>query len=249
MNDLHPIVSAAAEGRLPGWAALGELRRGHVHRVAALLDSWALGLGLGERDRARWRAAGLLHDALREAPPSQLRSRVAPLDARVLPDLTLHGPAAAERLRSEGVMDGELLLAVGRHTTGHRRFCLMGKALYVADLVEPGRPLGPWRNELIARLPAELPEVTLEVAERRLVRGLRRGRPLIPHAVGFWNALAGAEKSPHSTGSGSLGEVRGEPRLRRSACGRRSIRGADRLAAPTHPTGLPEPIPEAGELP
>ena len=172
-----------------------------MERVARLLGSWAAELGLAADDRRRWRAAGLLHDALREAPREELRRRVAPGDARILPGRVLHGPAAAELLRTQGVLDGELLAAVARHTTGHPDFGSLGKALYVADLVEPGRPLGEWRRPLVARLPAELEQATREVAERRTVRSLRRGRAILPDAVDFWNALVvvGARRRPVRT--------------------------------------------------
>jgi len=72
----HPPVSAAAAGRLPRWAAAGEERRAHMARVAALLEAWARDLGLGNRDILRWRAAGYLHDALRDASPRRLGWRM-----------------------------------------------------------------------------------------------------------------------------------------------------------------------------
>src|SRR5687767_6850364 len=65
-TEMHPVVAAAARGELPGWAVAGAARREHIARVAGLLDSWAVGLGLQGVERARWRAAGWLHDALRE---------------------------------------------------------------------------------------------------------------------------------------------------------------------------------------
>jgi HD superfamily phosphohydrolase YqeK len=186
---LHPIVTAAAEGELPSWTVAGPTRRAHMRRVSEMLGQWAEQSGLDRADTLRWRAAGYLHDALRDEHPSTLRSRVPPAE-RSLPGPLLHGPAAAERLRIDGVLDGELLLAVAWHTIGDPRFGLLGQALYVADFLEPGRAYLPeWRAERRARMPAEVDHVVVEVARARLTRGLEREAPLLPRSVAFWNAV------------------------------------------------------------
>ncbi len=186
---LHPIVSAAASGDLPPWAVAGPERRGHLTRVAALLGAWAEELGLDETDRVRWRAAGHLHDVLRDEEPDRLRPRV-PVAEQCLPGPLLHGPAAAERLRIEGVEDGPLLTAIAWHTVGDPRFGRLGRALFAADFLEPGRTFLPdWRAALRARMPGELDGVTREVARARLTHVLERGRPLLARSTEFWNRL------------------------------------------------------------
>jgi 2-amino-4-hydroxy-6-hydroxymethyldihydropteridine diphosphokinase len=103
----------------------------------------------------------------------------------------LHGPAAAERLRREGVDDELLRLAVAWHTIGHPGFDRLGRALYLADYLEPGRRHDPDRRaELRARMPGEMDDVLRDVACRRIARALRRGHPLLPETTAFWNALA-----------------------------------------------------------
>lgn len=187
----HPVVSRAAEGSLPDWAIAGDRRRAHMARVAELMGNWADTLGLTTDDRTRWVAAAYLHDALRDEDPTVLRRRVPPVE-RPLPGPVLHGPAAAERLRIDGVLDGELLLAVAWHTLGDPRFGPLGRALYVADFLEPGRSYLPeWRAELRGRMPGALDEVTLEVARARMGRGLERGAPVQARTVDFWNVLVG----------------------------------------------------------
>lgn len=189
--SLHPIVRAAAEGRLPDWATVGPARREHVERVSELLDSWAVDLSLEDADRRRWRSAGFLHDVLRESDPEVLRTRVPP-DLALLPGSVLHGPAAAERLRVEGVRDGELLRAVAFHTIGDPCLGDLGRALYSADFLEPGRSfLREWRAALRERMPDELDAVCREVAGARIRSALERGQTLLPQTVGFWNVLAG----------------------------------------------------------
>jgi len=185
----HPLIAAAASGRLPDWAVAGRERREHMARVAELLDTWARQAGLSEDERGRWRAAGWLHDVLRDAPASELRPLV-PEELANLPGPLLHGPAAAERLRDAGVTDEEFLVAVAFHTLGDAGFGALGKALYAADFLEPGRSFSfQGRADLCARAPRELDAVALEVARARIGHLVARGRPLHPRSTGFWNAL------------------------------------------------------------
>ncbi len=186
---VHPIIVAAADGELPDWAVAGDKRREHMARVSELLGQWAEALELIPDDRLRWRAAGYLHDALRDEDPETLRTRVAPID-RGLAGPLLHGPAAAERLRIDGVEDGPLLTAVAWHTVGDPRFGALGRALYAADFLEPGRKYLPeWRAELRERMPDELDAIVLEVARARIRRSLERDVALLPGTVAFWNLL------------------------------------------------------------
>jgi HD superfamily phosphohydrolase YqeK len=188
---LHERVARAAEGRLPEWARVGETRRAHIERVAELMASWAERMELADVDRTRWVAAGFLHDVLREAAAETLRPLV-PEPLRDLPAGALHGPAAAERLAAEGVTDTHLLRAVAYHTLGHPDFDDLGKALYCADFLEPGRSyLTDEHTSLRDRVPDDLDAVTREVARERILHLLGRGRPLREPTVGFWNVLVG----------------------------------------------------------
>lgn len=185
---LHPLVSAAASGCFPEWAVVEPARREHMLRVATLMDAWAREMDIGDAERERWRAAAYLHDALRDAPPDSLRAALP--GAEGVPDALLHGPAAAERLREGGVEDEELLAAVAYHTLGDLGFGVLGRALYAADFLEPGRTfLAERRAELRARAPKELDSVVREVAGERIRDQIGRGLPLHPRTVAFWNRL------------------------------------------------------------
>ena len=191
---MHEAIEGAAEGVLPEWEVAGPERRAHMARVTELLDGWATGLGLADADRTRWRSVGYLHDALRDEDADRLRERLPP-SLRTLPGPLLHGPAAAERMRIGGVLDGELLRAVAHHTVGDAAFGTLGRALYAADFLEPGRAFLPeWREGLRARMPEQLDAVVYEIVRARLAHLVERGMGVLPGTVEFWNRLV-AERS------------------------------------------------------
>ena len=189
VSQLHPWVAAAAEGVLPDWAVARKKRRAHMARVATLLREWGEVRGDDPREIDRWSAAGYLHDVLRDADPSGLRGGLSkPLDH--LPDEVIHGPAAADRLRLAGVEDEPLLRAIAFHSVGSPDFDDIGKALYVADLLEPGRTLRPkWRARLRGEMPASLDLVAQEVVGRRVQFLIKKGRCVPPETYGLWNVL------------------------------------------------------------
>ena len=186
MSAQH-IIDAAADGTLPAWADMSHKRYAHVERVATLLGEWAHELGLPDSETRRWRAAGYLHDALREIDPDELRALV-PEPLRDAPGKLLHGPAAAVRLRNEGVQDESLLRAITYHTIGHPDLDDLGCALFVADYIEPGRRYDKDKLEAFRdRMPHERDDVLREVLHARLNRVLNEGRVLRAETVAFWN--------------------------------------------------------------
>lgn len=185
------MIAAAADGRFPDWAEMSGPRRDHATRVSDLMDHWAGRFDLSAADTARWRAAGLLHDTLRDADFDTLRPWVEP-ELRDAPGKMLHGPATAARLRIEGVDDEPLLLAVAWHTLGHPDFDRMGRALYLADYTEPGRDYdSPDLAGKRDRVPDDMDDVLREVAADRITHSIQRGHPLLEPTVGFWNGLTG----------------------------------------------------------
>lgn len=187
MASTETVVEAAARGALPDWAAAGPERRAHIERVAALLRSWADALRLPPAERDEWVAAAYLHDALREAPPEALRSEL-PEEFRGLPGPLLHGPAVAERLA--GVADTRLLDAIRYHTIGHPCLGRLGRALYLADFLEPGRDFETeWRGKLAARMPGGMDAVLVEVVAARLQHLVHGRKPIHPHTAAFWSSL------------------------------------------------------------
>lgn len=188
---LHPVVREAAQGALPPWSRATAKRRDHISQVAALMDEWARALSLSDEDHTRWVATGWLHDALRDASEAELREILGEMYADFPPPL-LHGPAAAHLL--EGQADDAMLMAIRYHTLGHPHLDRLGRALYLADFLEPGRPFATeWRASLRARMPAEMDAVLQEVVASRISNLLEERRPLRPETAAFWSALVGDE--------------------------------------------------------
>ena len=172
---------------LPTWAVVSERRIAHIARVTALLDEWAVAMSLDEAERAAWRDAGRWHDALRDADEATLRKL---LPEAHLPVTMLHGPAAAARLRTDGERRDDLLHAISHHTTGSDRFERVGRALYMADFLEPGRAFAAADRAFLARhTPADFDGVFRQVVRVRIEWAVREGKSLYPETVALWNAV------------------------------------------------------------
>jgi HD superfamily phosphohydrolase YqeK len=154
------------------------------------MDRWAAALGLGESERARWRTAGWMHDALRDASPEDIRKDIENEDLRALPGSFLHGPAAADRMARAGFADAEVLDAIRFHTLGHPDLGRLGRALIAADALEPGRFRQPSeRAALRARFPFSCDDVLRAVIGEKLTRAVHRQHSLRPEMVALWNRL------------------------------------------------------------
>lgn len=186
-----PLPAAELPSWLPSWALVSPGRLAHIERVTELLERWASELGLEERELAAWRDAGRLHDAMRDADEPTLRAltrdEVTPVDM-------LHGPAAAVRLLADGETRGDLLAAIRHHTIGSADWARLGRALYMADYLEPGRSFDEEeRSRLAEAVPTRFDQVFREVLRMRIQWGLRCGYPLFPATVELWNQGCASE--------------------------------------------------------
>jgi 2-amino-4-hydroxy-6-hydroxymethyldihydropteridine diphosphokinase len=173
---------------MPTWACVTERRLEHIVRVTELLDEWASALRLPPDEAQAWHDAGRYHDALRDAPESELRRLAGDLPEYTL-DM-LHGPAAANRLCADGEDRMDLLDAIRLHTVGSARWDRLGKALYMADYLEPGRKFSRAdRAYLAAQVPHDFDATFRQVLRNRLEWSLREGQRLFPEAVALWNTV------------------------------------------------------------
>lgn len=172
---------------MPNWAQVGEKRLAHIVRVTSLLDRWAVRLKLGDDEALAWHDVGRFHDALRDAPERELRRLGAGHD---LPIDVLHGPAAATFLMSIGETRTSVLNAVRWHTMGSAGWDRVGRALYMADFLDPGRNFMRGDRAFLAEhLPHDFDGVFRQVVRMRLEWTLREGKALFPEAVGLWNSI------------------------------------------------------------
>jgi len=180
-------MSAADSIELPPWAVVSDKRRAHIARVTALLTAWAEAMGLAAAEREAWRDAGRWHDALRDATEPELRALAGESD---MPAPLLHGPAAASRLAREGEARADVLDAIRWHTTGRAIWARTGRALYMADFLEPGRRFDAERRaELAARVPREFDAAFRGVVQHRIEWTMREGRALHEETARLWNAV------------------------------------------------------------
>ena len=177
---LEPLV-------LPEWAKASAKRQRHIARVTMVLMQWADEIGISDDERRDWKQAGLLHDALRDADESELRALAKdPLREEEL----LHGPAVANLLAAGGEVSESALLAIRYHTVGSPDWDRTGKALYMADFLEPGRSFARRdRAFLASQVPHDFDGVFRQVLRARLEYALREGYTLFPETVGLWNAV------------------------------------------------------------
>jgi 2-amino-4-hydroxy-6-hydroxymethyldihydropteridine diphosphokinase len=144
-------------------------------------------LRLDAAEAQAWHDVGRFHDALRDAPEEELRRLAA---GHELPLEVLHGPAAATLLESIGETRTGVLNAVRWHTMGSAGWDRVGRALYMADFLEPGRNFMRGDRAFLAdHLPHDFDGVFRQVVRMRLEWTLREGKALFPEAVGLWNSI------------------------------------------------------------
>jgi 2-amino-4-hydroxy-6-hydroxymethyldihydropteridine diphosphokinase len=172
---------------VPDWAQVRKKRRKHIKRVTALLVQWADEMRLGPEERRAWIDAGRFHDALRDASVEELRSLAgSSMDAAEL----LHGPAVAAKLEQDGERRSSLLDAIRYHSIGSDRWDRVGKALYLADYLEPGRKFDRERRaEVARRVPTDFESAFREVVKARMAYAEREGFTIYPESAALLAAV------------------------------------------------------------
>jgi 2-amino-4-hydroxy-6-hydroxymethyldihydropteridine diphosphokinase len=172
---------------LPAWAQVSKKRLEHITRVVQLLGQWAQAMKLPDDEASRWLTAGLLHDALRDAPEEMLRALSGDGER---PGQLLHGPAAAVRAEQDGERRQDVLDAVRHHTVGFADWTRTGRALYLADFLEPGRNFLKSERAFIASVvPLDFDAAFRQGVRLRIEWALRQNGELFPSTVALWNAV------------------------------------------------------------
>ena len=180
MSDKHAL-------HLPSWSITSPKRREHIGRVVALLHRWAGALSLDDRETRAWHDAGAWHDALRDADERDLRAMTG---ERERPLGLLHGPAAAAKLERDGEPRRDVLDAIRWHTVGNATWSRTGRALYMADFLEPGRNFMQADRAFLAdQVPLAFDATFRQVVRMRLEWVLREGKGLTNESVALWNSV------------------------------------------------------------
>jgi HD superfamily phosphohydrolase YqeK len=187
-GSVRPSSLSGLRPTLPAWAVVSPERVAHIERVAGLVSEWAEAMGIPDNERNRWLRAVWLHDAVRDATEEELRRWAPSADG---PASLRHGPASAALAKAGGETDRGVLDAVRYHSLGLAEWDMVGRVLYCADYLEPGREHErEWRAELARRFPRDAGGVLREVVRARLTRLIASGWPLPEPTVRFWNSLA-----------------------------------------------------------
>ena len=172
---------------LPPWGIASPRRRAHIARVNALARSWADAMDIDRDEREAWSDATRWHDALRDAGEAELRAIVPHLE---WPASLLHGPAAAARLAEDGERRTAVLDAIFWHTVGNARWDRTGRALYMADFLEPGRQFDrEARATLAAAVPGDFDGTFRDVVRMRLGEKVASGEKLRPETAALWESV------------------------------------------------------------
>ncbi len=148
----------------------------HCVFAAEFLSSFAPSLGLDHDEAVE---AGLLHDLCRGMAGTELlmearRLRLPVSEVQMERPVLLHGPVAAEWIRSEFGVSDAVHEAVYWHTTGRPGLGLLGQGLCLADFAEPTRKY-PEADEARALLRRDgFPAAVRYMAEMKLVFSARK---------------------------------------------------------------------------
>lgn len=107
---------------------------------------------------------------------------------RLKPPL-LHGRAAAVKLREDyKVQNVDVLEAVANHTFGRKGLCTLGKILYVADKIEPGRE--NVNDKYLEKMFAlDLDSMVVSVIEDSLKYLKKKDKTISPITIEFYESL------------------------------------------------------------
>ncbi len=160
MNDTHieQLITELTEHIRCG---LSDFRYAHSVRVAEYAQQLARHYGYPHKMQRLCFLAGITHDMCKELPVSALLALVQtdgmPItDAERQSGELLHGRAAAAVLHSKyGIRKKSFLNAIRYHTIASARFDTVGKIVYIADKIEPGRKNCEYLRKKVSSYPLD----------------------------------------------------------------------------------------------
>jgi predicted HD superfamily hydrolase involved in NAD metabolism len=189
-GELIARAEEAVDARLSGHRLV------HSHGVADTARKLAETYG-ADPDHAY--LAGLLHDWDKMIPKSKMTKRAEELGIELTDELrttpsVLHGITAAAALPQEfGPLPQDVIDAIARHTVPIVDMTPLDEIVYVADKIEPSRPLehteAVWANVGIKGLH----DVYLQTFASSIVWLFETRRPVFLESVRVWNRICGEE--------------------------------------------------------
>lgn len=150
--------------------------------------------GLYGLDPEKGYVAGIAHDICKEIDDSLMIS-LAEKDGMEISDAErektslLHGRAAAVFVQEEfSVSDEDIVESIANHTLGKENLCDLGKIVYCADKIEPGRPQSTdeYRKNLFSN---SLNEMTAFVVRENMQYLEKKGKKIAPQSRLFLESL------------------------------------------------------------
>ncbi|MBF0714720.1 bis(5'-nucleosyl)-tetraphosphatase (symmetrical) YqeK [Gemelliphila palaticanis] len=135
--------------------------------------------------------AALLHDICKPMDEVEMKKYVVKynLDIKLLdyPTEVLHGPVASVYIEKEfGVVDEEIKLAIATHTFGKTNMSKLGKILFIADYIEPGRK-HPHLKEVTEVAEYDLDEAVRLAAKYTLLYLIENDERIYPSLLKCYN--------------------------------------------------------------
>ena len=143
--------------------------------------------------------AALCHDLCKGYPNSKLQKLVKnsnwPLKSfEYKEESLLHGPASAYFAEKKfGITDNQVLEAIRYHTVGHPDLDLIGKIIFLADKIEPGRDY-PGREDIYNLALDNIDQAILKLADHNLEYLMNRYIEIHPNLILLRNSILGGRK-------------------------------------------------------
>ena len=104
----------------------------------------------------------------------------------------LHGPATATKLERDGETRRSLLDAIRYHSIGSKDWDRVGRALYMADYLEPGRTFDlERRTRIAAMVTTDFDAAFREVVKARMAYARENGYTEFPESVELLASVEG----------------------------------------------------------
>jgi len=144
--------------------------------------------------------AALCHDLCKGYPESKLQRLVKnsnwPLKSFEYKEASLlHGPASAYLTEKKfDITDNQILEAIRYHTIGHPDLGLIGKIIFLADKIEPGRDY-PGRGEIYKLALDDIEQAILKLTNHNLEYLMNRNIEIHPNLILLRNSILGGRNN------------------------------------------------------